>query len=167
MAIVTTSLSCTAVIELWLYKREKNSEREFHAEKFLTSRWLPKELHNSKAKRARAQHHTHPRKFGMAWPHTPNYRPFTPQENQCLILHFLVSLGAQEQPDIALIFNINVEINWQLSKQGIRWPVSPDRMAGSGIEPSRSSIVLKLSADRLLLFKWSQAKVHFFLIHMK
>ena len=31
-------------------------------------------------------------------------------------------------------------INWQLSKQGIRWPVSPDRTAGSSVEPSRSSI---------------------------
>ena len=31
-------------------------------------------------------------------------------------------------------------INWQLSKQGIRWPVSPDRIAGSGVDPSRSSI---------------------------
>ena len=31
-------------------------------------------------------------------------------------------------------------INWQLSKQGIRWPVSPNRTAGSGVYPSRSSI---------------------------
>ena len=64
--MVTTCLSCATVIELWLYQSEKNSEREFHAEQFLTSRWLPKELHNNKAKRARAQHHTHPRTFGMA-----------------------------------------------------------------------------------------------------
>ena len=35
-------------------------------------------------------------------------------------------------------------------------------MAGSGIDPSRSSIVLKLSADKLLFFKWSQAQVHYF-----
>ena len=115
------------------------------------------------AKRNARVRSTIPIRENLVWrDRTPNDRPFTPQENQCLILHFLVSLGAQEQPDIALIFHINVEINWQLSKQGIRWPVSPDRMAGSGIEPSRSSIVLKLSADRLLLFKWSQAKVHFF-----
>ena len=31
-------------------------------------------------------------------------------------------------------------INWQLSKQGNRWPVSPDRTAGSSVHPSRSSI---------------------------
>ena len=35
---------------------------------------------------------------------------------------------------------INVVINWQLSKQGIRWPLSPDRIAGSGVDPSKSSI---------------------------
>ena len=29
-------------------------------------------------------------------------------------------------------------INWQLSKQGVRWPVSPDRIAGSGVDPSKS-----------------------------
>ena len=53
-------------------------------------------------------------------------------------------------------------INWQLSKQGIRWPVSPNRIAGSGVDPSRSSTFLKLSADKLLVFKWSQAQVYFF-----
>ena len=30
--------------------------------------------------------------------------------------------------------------SWQLSKQGIRWPVSPDRITGSGVDPSRLSI---------------------------
>ena len=25
-------------------------------------------------------------------------------------------------------------VNWQLSKQGIRWPVSHDHIAGSGVE---------------------------------
>ena len=36
--------------------------------------------------------------------------------------------------------HISVVINWQLSKQDIRWPVSPGRIAGSGVDPSRSSI---------------------------
>ena len=40
-------------------------------------------------------------------------------------------------------------INCQLSKQDIRWPVSPDRSAGSSVDPSRSSTFLKLSADKL------------------
>ena len=42
-------------------------------------------------------------------------------------------------------------INWQLSKQGIRWPVSPDRNAGSSVDPSKSSTFLKLSADKLIV----------------
>ena len=36
--------------------------------------------------------------------------------------------------------HINVVINWHLSKQRIRWPVSSDRIAGSGVDPSRLSI---------------------------
>ena len=46
---------------------------------------------------------------------------------------------------------------WQLSKQGIHWPVSPDRIAGSVMNPSRWSICLQL-----LVFKWTQAQVQFF-----
>ena len=55
--------------------------------------------------------------------------------------------------------HINVVINWQLSKQGIRWPVPPDRIAGSGVHPSRSSIfwsypltIYSFSNDRRLTF---------------
>ena len=52
-------------------------------------------------------------------------------------------------------------INWQLSKQGIRWPVSPDRIAGSGVDPSRSSI-FEVIRWQITSFKWSQAQVYFF-----
>ena len=40
------------------------------------------------------------------WPYTkqPSNRPSAPHWSQCLIPHFLASLGAQEQLDIALIF---------------------------------------------------------------
>ena len=55
--------------------------------------------------------------------------------------------------------HINVVINWQLSKQGIRWSVSPHRIVGSGVDPSRSSIFLSyplttysFSNDRRLTF---------------
>ena len=57
------------------------------------------------------------------------------------------------------ILDINVVINWQLSKQGICWPASLDCIAGSGVDPLRSSIFLKLSADKVLVFKWSHAQV--------
>ena len=101
---------------------------------------------------------THPRKFGNHVTVQRPPRPSAPEGHQCSISHFLASWEHRET-DIAHILYINVVINWQLSKQGIRWPVSPDRIAGSGVDPSRSSIFLKLSADKLLVFKWSQAQV--------
>ena len=52
------------------------------------------------------------------------------------------------------ILDTNVVINWQPSKQGIRWPVSLDCIVGLGVDPSRWSIFLKLSADKVLVFKW-------------
>ena len=64
-------------------------------------------------------------------------------------------------------------INWQLSKQDIRWPVSPDRTAGSSVDPSRSSTFLKFNQSTLFRWQitssnWSQAEVSFFpMIHMK
>ena len=54
--------------------------------------------------------------------------------------------------------HINVVINWQLSKQGIRWPVSPDR-----VDPSRWSIFWSYPLTILFVFKWLQAQVYFFL----
>ena len=90
---------------------------------------------------------THPRKFGNHVTDRPTVRRttgipmFTPGESW---LH------------------VNVVINWQLSKQGIRWPVSPGRIAGSGVDPSRSSIFelirwqftrfQMIAGSRLLLF---------------
>ena len=53
-------------------------------------------------------------------------------------------------------------INWQLSKQGIRWPVSPDRTAGSSVDPSRSSTFFAVIRWQITSFKWSQAQVYFF-----
>ena len=58
-------------------------------------------------------------------------------------------------------------INWQLSKQDIRWPVSPDRTAGSSVDPSRSSTFLKLSADKLPVSNDRRLKSIFPMIHMK
>ena len=42
-----------------------------------------------------------------------------------------------------------LQLKVHLSRQGIRWPVSPDRIAGSSVDSSRSSVFLKLSADKL------------------
>ena len=41
--------------------------------------------------------------------------------------------------------------NWQLSYQEIRWPVSRDYFAGSGLEVA---CFLKLTADQVFVFYW-------------
>ena len=71
----------------------------------------------------------------ITWLYTdrPPDRPSAPQACQCLLSHFLATLGAHW-------LHVNVVINWQLSKQGIHWPVSLDCIAGSDVDPSRSSI---------------------------
>ena len=74
-----------------------------------------------------------------------------------LISLFLASSGAQVQPDIAHPY----VINWQLSKQSIRWSVSwPYR--GLRYRHIKVECFLKLSAEKLLVFKWSQAQVNCF-----
>ena len=98
---------------------------------------------------------THPRKIGNHLTvHRTNDHPSAPQAYQCQS-HTFWQVWEHRKTDIAHILHINVVINWQLSKQGVRWPVSPDRIAGSGVHPSRSSIFLKLSVYQLLVFKWS------------
>ena len=58
-----------------------------------------------------------------------------------------------------MILHIDVVVNCQLSKQGSHLPVSHDHIAGSSIHPSRLRFLLKLSADRLLVFNSSQAQL--------
>ena len=63
--------------------------------------------------------------------------------------------------------HVNVVINWQLAKQGIRWPGSPNCIAHSGVDLARSSTFLKLCAGKLLVFKWSRAQFYFLNVYMK
>ena len=51
-----------------------------------------------------------------------------------------------------LIIDMHIMVNLQLSKQGIRWKVSHDRIAGAGVNPSRSRVFFKFSVDQLLAF---------------
>ena len=70
------------------------------------------------------------------------------------LLHATVSLRET-------IFHIHVMIKWQLSKQGIRWPVLHDLIAGLSVDPFSSRVFLKSSADMFLVFNWSQAQDFF------
>ena len=83
----------------------------------------------------------------------------TPQGNHFEFLLFWASVGACN-----LILHIHVVINWQLSKQGICWPVLQNRIMGSGVGPLRlgvSFFYYPLTSYILLIFKWSQARVLF------
>ena len=105
-----------------------------------------------------------PENLVITWPYTE--RP--PSVRITGIPMFTVTLSSYFWSPGENWLHINVVINLQLSKQVIRWPVSPDRIAGSGVEPSKSSTFLKLSTDKVVLvFKCSQAQVSFFKIHMK
>ena len=58
--------------------------------------------------------------------------------------------------------DINVVINWQLSKQGIRWPVSLEQIAGSGVDTSRSSIFWSYPLTRYWFSNDRRLKFNFF-----
>ena len=68
--------------------------------------------------------------------HQTNDHPAAPQGNQCLFSYFLASLGAKE------IAHNCTSMLWSIDswKQGIRWPVSHGRAAGSSVNPLGSSI---------------------------
>ena len=104
----------------------------------------------------------------ITWPYTeqPSNCPSAPHWSQCLIPHFLASLGAQEQLDIALIFpHFAHQCCDHLTAVKTGYPLtsitSPYR--GLRYRPIEIEYFMKLSADKLLNFKWSQAQVHFFL----
>ena len=48
-------------------------------------------------------------------------------------------------------FDIHVMVSWQLSKQGIRWPVSHDHIVGSGVELIEIVCFLNLTADQVIV----------------
>ena len=77
---------------------------------------------------------THPRKFGnQVTVHRTNDRPSILTTG---ITMFPLTLSSYFGSPGENWLHINVVINWQLSKPGTRWPVSPDRIACSGVEPS-------------------------------
>ena len=96
-----------------------------------------------------------PENFAITWP-TPTAWPSVPQAYQCLISHFLASLGACSLL-LYIHVTIHVVISWQLSKQCIRWPLSPDRIARSGIDPLSSITFLKLSAATFQMIAGSRS----------
>ena len=105
---------------------------------------------------------THPRKFGNhVTVHRPQpARPSAPQENQCSISHFLASLVAQEDWYCTHIVHQCCD---QLTVVKTGYPLTSITWTYRGLRcrpiEVESSIFLKSSADKLLVFKWSQAQV--------
>ena len=85
----------------------------------------------------------------------PPARPSEPQGNQCSIPHFLASLGEKKNWYCTNIAQKDCDqltaVKTGYSLTSITWPY-----CGLGCRP------VKLSADKLLVFKWSQAQVFFF-----
>ena len=111
---------------------------------------------------APAEHHGKvnlpiPENLVIAWPYTDRLQSVRTTGTPVFTLTLSSYFGSPGENWL----HINAVINWQLSKQGIRWQVSTGRISGSGVDPSRSSTFLKLSGDKLLVFKWSQAQVYF------
>ena len=79
------------------------------------------------------------------WRHTPNNG-----------LTEICSLGLLRT---SLILDIHIMINWHLSKQGIRLPVSREHIAGSSLQLIEVQWFLKLTADQVLIFIGSRAHV--------
>ena len=98
--------------------------------------------------------HFHPMNFGSHVTVRTSSLPSAPEGNLCESSHFLATVRAWN-----LILHIHVVVNWQLSKQGVRWPLSHNYIAGSSVDPSMVHVFLKLSTDKLLVFKWSQAQL--------
>ena len=78
---------------------------------------------------------------------------------QCSISYFLASLGAQENWQCT---HIGHQCFDQLTAVKTRYPLTSITWPYRGLRCRP-----KLFADKLLVFKWSQAQVFFFLIHMK
>ena len=74
--------------------------------------------------------HFHPMNLVDTWPYV--LPPFLPHHRATNVkAHFLATVRAWN-----LILHIHVVVNWQLSNQGVRWPVSHNYIAGSGVDPS-------------------------------
>ena len=88
----------------------------------------------------------------------PTDRPSAPQGNKFLISHFLASLESQVQPDISH------PCCDQLTVAKTGYPLTSITWAYLGLSyrPIEVEHFLKLSADKLLVFKWSQAQVQFY-----
>ena len=76
--------------------------------------------------------------------------------DQCSVSYFPASLGSgHRKTDTRQCCDLLTAV-----KKGIRWPVSLDCIAGSGVDPSWSSIFWSYPLTSKLVFKWSVSYTH-------
>ena len=94
----------------------------------------------------------------IAWPYTD--RP--PSVRTTGIPMFPLTVSSYSGSPGENWLHINVGINWQLSKQGICWPISLTVSRAQVSTHTGWVLFLKLSGNKLLVFKWSQAQVYYY-----
>ena len=92
----------------------------------------------------------------------PSDRTSAPQAYQCLLSHFLAALGAHEKAGCTSLLSSIDSCQNRVSADQYHLTVSLAQ-----VSTHQGRVFLKLSADNLLVFKWSQAHVYFFKIHIK
>ena len=102
-----------------------------------------------------------PENLVITWPCTK--RPSAPQRNQCLLSHFLASLGAQEKTNCTSVL-------WSIDSCQNR--VSADRyhltIPRAQVFTHQSRVFFEVIRWQITSFKWSQAPFLFIpMIHMK
>ena len=79
--------------------------------------------------------------------------------SHCLPVATKWSIFVARSPSLTFIFQIHFMLNWQLSKQGICWPVSRDRIVGSSRERIEVTVFWSWPLTRLWIFIESRAQV--------
>ena len=88
----------------------------------------------------------------------PSDRTSAPQAYQCLLSHFLAALGAHEKAGCTSLLSSIDSCQNRVSADQYHLTVSLAQ-----VSTHQGRVFLKLSADNLLVFKWSQSHVYFFL----
>ena len=100
---------------------------------------------------------THPRKFGNHVTNRLTDRPSAPQAYQCLLSHFLATLGAQEKADCTSMLSSIDSCQNRVSAD--LYHLTESR---AQVSTHRGRVFFKVIRWQNTSFKWSQAQVYFF-----
>ena len=114
------------------------------------------QAHRKRGKSARASPTPHHTLNPPCWPpdQHPTFRPSAPQAYQCLISHFLASLTWYCTSMFWLIESCQINVSADRYRLTVSWAQVSTHC--------QFECFLKVSADKLLLYKWPQAQVQYF-----